>query len=199
MAEEYLSSMLLIIDNYDSFTFNLSHYLQRLGAEVMIHRHDAVTVEEIWELAPQAIVLSPGPCTPQQAGICLELVAAVCGRGIPLLGVCLGHQVIAEAFGGRIMRAHAPVHGKMSTITHDGRGLFRSVPSPFRAVRYHSLMVDPASLPRALEVTAWSEDGVIMGVQHREQPLYGVQFHPESVASQHGHALLSNFLKDMRG
>jgi len=186
--------MLLLIDNYDSFTYNLYHYLGELGAEVQVHRNDALDVQSAMGLDPSAIMLSPGPCDPDQAGICLALIAAAAETRIPLIGVCLGHQAIGQAFGGKVVRAGEIMHGKMGTIRHSGQGLFRGVPSPFAATRYHSLIVERASLPEALEVTADLEDGTIMGLQHRDLPIHGVQFHPESIASEHGRALLSNFL-----
>lgn len=186
--------MYLLIDNYDSFTYNLFHYLGELGAKVDVRRNDAVTVEEALALDPAGIVLSPGPCDPDKAGICLDLVKAAAGK-VPLLGVCLGHQAIGQAFGGRIVRAPVPMHGKVSSISHGGRGLFAGLPSPLEATRYHSLTVERASLPKELEVTAEAEDGLIMGLAHRELPLHGVQFHPESIASAEGHRLLANFLR----
>ena len=190
--------MLLLIDNYDSFTWNLVHYLGELGAEVKVMRNDALEVQEALALQPQAIVLSPGPCDPAQAGICLPLTRAAAAAGVPLLGVCLGHQTIGEAFGGRVVRCHEIVHGKMGTIHHAGQGVFRGLPSPFQATRYHSLIVERESLPDCLEITAWLEDGTIMGLRHRTLPIEGVQFHPESIASEHGHQLLRNFLEDSR-
>ncbi len=186
--------MLLLIDNYDSFTYNLLHYLAELGADVVVRRNDAIEVQEALAMRPAGIVLSPGPCTPTEAGICLPLTAAAAQAGIPLLGVCLGHQTIGQAFGGRVVRCHEIVHGKMGAMHHRGQGVFRGLPSPFLATRYHSLVVDRASLPPELEVTAWLEDGTIMGLRHREKPIEGVQFHPESIASEHGHQLLENFL-----
>lgn len=186
--------MLLLIDNYDSFTWNLVHYLGELGADVRVVRNDAIDVQAAMAMHPSAIVLSPGPCDPDQAGICLPLTAAAAETGIPLLGVCLGHQTIGQAFGGNVMRCHEIVHGKMGTMHHKGQGVFAGLPSPFRATRYHSLIVDRATLPDALEVTAWLEDGTIMGLRHKSRPIEGVQFHPESIASEHGHALLKNFL-----
>ena len=186
--------MLLLIDNYDSFTWNLVHYLGELGAEVRVVRNDALNVQQAMALRPAAIVLSPGPCDPTQAGICLPLTAAAAETGIPLLGVCLGHQTIGQAFGGNVVRCHEIVHGKMGTMHHAGQGVFAGLPSPFQATRYHSLIVDRATLPDCLEVTAWLEDGTIMGLRHRDLPIEGVQFHPESIASEHGHALLRNFL-----
>ncbi|MCB2127253.1 MAG: aminodeoxychorismate/anthranilate synthase component II [Rhodobacteraceae bacterium] len=187
--------MLLLIDNYDSFTYNLVHYFGELGADVVVHRNDALNVQEAMALNPAAIVLSPGPCDPAQAGICLALTAAAAETRTPLLGVCLGHQAIGEAFGGKVVRCHEIVHGKMGTMHHAGQGVFRGLPSPFLATRYHSLVVDRASLPDCLEVTAWLEDGTIMGLRHRELPIEGVQFHPESIASEHGHQMLRNFLE----
>ena len=186
--------MLLLIDNYDSFTWNLVHYLGDLGAEVKVVRNDALDVAGVLALAPAAIVLSPGPCDPDQAGICLPMVTAAAEARVPLLGVCLGHQSIGQAFGGRVIRAGEIVHGKMGTIHHAGAGVFAGLPSPFKATRYHSLIVERATLPAALEVTAWLEDGTIMGLRHRHAPIEGVQFHPESIASEHGHHLLRNFL-----
>jgi anthranilate synthase component II len=178
--------MLLLIDNYDSFTWNLVHYFGELGAEVKVVRNNAIEVQDALALGPQAIVLSPGPCIP--------LTKAAAAARLPLLGVCLGHQTIGEAFGGKIMRCHEIVHGKMGTMHHAGAGMFRGLPSPFQATRYHSLIVDRASLPDCLEITAWLEDGTIMGLRHRDLPIEGVQFHPESIASEHGHQLLRNFL-----
>jgi len=190
--------MLLLIDNYDSFTYNLVHYLGELGADVLTRRNDALSVQEAIELRPAGILLSPGPCDPDKAGICLGLTLAAAEHRIPLLGVCLGHQTIGQAFGGKVVRAADIVHGKMGVIHHDGQGVFAGLPSPFEATRYHSLVVERDSLPGCLEVTAWLEDGTIMGLQHRELPIHGVQFHPESIASQHGHALLKNFLNEMK-
>jgi anthranilate synthase component II len=185
--------MLLLLDNYDSFTYNLFHYLGELGAKVQVRRNDALSAEEALALGPEAIVISPGPCDPDRAGISLDLVTAAAGR-CPVLGVCLGHQAIAQAFGGRIVRAPTIMHGKVSVIEHDGRGILAGLPSPFAATRYHSLIAEPESLPECLEVTARTPDGVIMAIQHREHPLYGVQFHPESIETEHGHRLLGNFL-----
>jgi anthranilate synthase component 2 len=184
--------MFLLIDNYDSFTYNLWHYLSELGAEIVVRRNDVLTVEQALALRPQGIIISPGPGTPGQSGITVPIVRAA--GTLPLLGVCLGAQAIGEAFGGRVVRAPAPMHGKVSEIHHDGTGVFRGLPSPFKATRYHSLIVDRASLPNQLKVTAWTEDGLIMGVQHHDLPLHGVQFHPESIASEQGKALLRNFL-----
>jgi anthranilate synthase component II len=185
--------MILLIDNYDSFTYNLWHYLGEVGANVEVRRNDALSADEAIALNPQGIVISPGPCDPDQAGICLELVEKATGR-IPLFGVCLGHQSIGQAFGGRIVRAPACMHGKTSTISHTGSGVFSSVPNDFTATRYHSLTIEPDSMPDCLEVTARSEDGVIQGIAHKEFPIFGVQFHPESIVSEHGHAILRNFI-----
>lgn len=186
--------MLLLIDNYDSFTYNLVHYLGELGADVVVHRNDALDVQSALALRPDAIVLSPGPCDPAQAGICLALTAAAAETRTPLLGVCLGHQTIGQAFGGKVVRCHEIVHGKVGVMHHAGKGVFAGLPSPFRATRYHSLVVERQTLPACLEVTAWLEDGTIMGLRHRERPIEGVQFHPESIASEHGHQILRNFL-----
>ena len=187
-------AMLLLIDNYDSFTYNLVHYLGELGADVAVYRNDALDVQAAMALNPQAIVLSPGPCDPDRAGICLALTAAAAETRTPLLGVCLGHQTIGQAFGGQVVRCHEIVHGKMGVMHHRGQGVFAGLPTPFEATRYHSLVVERASLPDCLEVTAALADGTIMGLRHRSLPIEGVQFHPESIASQHGHALLRNFL-----
>lgn len=187
--------MILLIDNYDSFTYNLVHYLGELGAEVEVWRNDALTVDEALAKQPQGILLSPGPCDPDQAGICLDLTRAAAKSGVPLLGVCLGHQTIGQAFGGQVVRAGEIVHGKMGTMHHAGQGVFEGLPSPLEATRYHSLIVDRDSLPDCLEITAWLEDGMIMGLRHKELPIEGVQFHPESIRSEHGHAMLANFLK----
>lgn len=186
--------MLLLIDNYDSFTFNLVHYLGELGAECQVVRNDAMSVSEAMALAPSAILLSPGPCDPDRAGICLEITQAAAETGTPLLGVCLGHQTIGQAFGGQVVRAGEIVHGKLGAMHHGGTGVFAGLPSPLQATRYHSLVVDRESLPGALEVTAWLEDGTIMGLKHRELPIEGVQFHPESIRSEHGHKMLKTFL-----
>jgi len=186
--------MLLLIDNYDSFTYNLVHYLGELGADVMVKRNDALDVQDAMALQPEAILLSPGPCDPDQAGICLALIAAASETQTPLLGVCLGHQSIGQAFGGKVIRCHEIVHGKMGTMHHAGEGLFKDVPTPFEATRYHSLIVERATLPACLTVTAELSDGTIMGLQHNSLPIHGVQFHPESIASEHGHHLLKNFL-----
>ncbi|MYH33710.1 MAG: aminodeoxychorismate/anthranilate synthase component II [Gammaproteobacteria bacterium] len=185
--------MLIVIDNYDSFTYNLVHYLGELGADCRVFRNDAISVEEVLALQPQGIVLSPGPGYPQSAGICLELVEKAADT-VPLLGVCLGHQAIGQAFGGRVVRAPRLMHGKLSAIHHDGDGLFDGLPQGFEATRYHSLVVERESLPEALQVNADTDQGVVMGLAHRERPIFGVQFHPESIASEHGHALLANFL-----
>ena len=190
-------AMILLIDNYDSFTFNLVHFLGDLGARCDVWRNDALTVEQAMAKAPEAIVLSPGPCTPNEAGICLELIAAASGR-IPILGVCLGHQAIGQAFGGEVIRAPVPMHGKLSPVEHDDCDIFAGLPSPFEATRYHSLVVKRETLPDCLVETART-DGLIMGLRHRTLPVYGVQFHPESIASQHGHRLLGNFLDLVRG
>jgi len=185
--------MLLMIDNYDSFTYNLVQYLGELGADVHVHRNDAITVDEVAAWEPEAIVISPGPCTPNEAGICVPLIRRFAGT-IPILGVCLGHQAIGQAFGGRIGRAQRVMHGKVSPITHDGRGVFAGLPSPFSVTRYHSLAIEPATMPACLEVTATADDGEVMGVRHREYAVEGVQFHPEAILTEHGHALLRNFL-----
>jgi len=191
--------MILLIDNYDSFTFNLVHFLGELGAECDVRRNDSLTVDEALALQPEAIVLSPGPCTPNEAGICLDLIAAAAGR-VPILGVCLGHQAIGQAFGGEVVRAPTPMHGKVDNIVHASSDVFAGLPSPFRATRYHSLTVRLDTLPDTLVATAYTEDGqVIMGLRHPTLPLFGVQFHPESIASEHGHALLGNFLALARG
>ncbi|MXX22414.1 MAG: aminodeoxychorismate/anthranilate synthase component II [Rhodospirillales bacterium] len=185
--------MYVLIDNYDSFTWNLWHYLEELGASVEVHRNDTLSVDDVLARKPAGIVLSPGPCTPNQAGICLELVRAAAGR-TPVLGVCLGHQSIGQAFGGRVVRARTVMHGKTSPIQHDGSAIFRGLPSPFTAARYHSLILERGSMPDCLRITAETRDGVIMGIQHVRHALFGVQFHPESIASEQGHALLRNFL-----
>jgi anthranilate synthase component 2 len=185
--------MIVVIDNYDSFTFNLVHYLGGLGADVVVHRNDKITADAVLALAPDAIVLSPGPCTPNEAGICLDLIGKAKGV-VPLLGVCLGHQAIGQAFGGKIVRAPVPVHGKLSDIRHANTGLFRGINGPFKATRYHSLVVDHASMPRELVTNAETDDGLVMGLMHASLPIHGVQFHPESIASEHGHLILKNFL-----
>ena len=190
--------MLLLIDNYDSFTYNLVHYLGELGADVQVHRNDALDVQQAMALNPQGILLSPGPCDPDQAGICLAMVQAAAETRTPLMGVCLGHQTIGQAFGGKVVRCHEIVHGKMGTMHHKGTGLFAGLPSPFEATRYHSLVVERQSLPDCLNITAELADGTIMGLQHESLPIHGVQFHPESIASEHGHKLLQNFLDDMK-
>ena len=190
--------MLLLIDNYDSFTYNLVHYLGELGAEVVVKRNDALNVQEAMAMAPAGILLSPGPCDPDQAGICLALTEAAAETRTPLMGVCLGHQTIGQAFGGKVVRCHEIVHGKMGEIQHTGKGIFAGVPSPFKATRYHSLVVDRETLPKCLEVTAEHEDGTIMGLLRRELPVHGVQFHPESIASEHGHMMLKNFLDELK-
>ena len=189
--------MLLLIDNYDSFTYNLVHYLGTLGTEIEIRRNDAINVQEAMAMKPAGILLSPGPCDPDQAGVCLALTKAAAETRTPLLGVCLGHQSIGQAFGGNVVRCHEIVHGKMGTMHHTGRGLFKDLPTPYEATRYHSLIVERDTLPRVLEVTAELEDGTIMGLQHRDLPIHGVQFHPESIRSEHGHALLQNFVNEM--
>ncbi|MCZ0961254.1 anthranilate synthase component II [Paracoccus benzoatiresistens] len=186
--------MILLIDNYDSFTWNLVHYLAEAGAEVVVRRNDALTVEEALAMAPDGIVISPGPCDPAQAGICLDLIRAAADRAIPLFGVCLGHQAIGEAFGGKVVRANRIMHGKTDAISHDGSGVFAGLPSPVTATRYHSLTVQPESLPNCLRVTATSDDGTIMGLIHEALPIEGVQFHPESIASEYGHEMIRNFL-----
>lgn len=185
--------MMILIDNYDSFTYNLVHFLGELGTEVSVHRNDAITPEEVLALEPEGIVLSPGPRDPDKAGICLELVRLAAGRA-PLLGVCLGHQAVGQAFGARVVRAPEPMHGKLSAVRHRGGALFAGLPSPFAATRYHSLTLDPGSIPDSVAVEAETDSGVIMGIRHREFPVHGVQFHPESIASEHGHDLLANFL-----
>ena len=185
--------MLLLIDNYDSFTYNLVHFLGDLGARCVVHRNDQITVDEAMALKPAGIVLSPGPCTPNEAGICMDLIKLANGR-YPILGVCLGHQAIGQVYGARIVRAPEPMHGKLSRIHHTGKSVFRGLNNDFLATRYHSLTIDPPSMPAALEVTATSDDGVIQGVMHKTHPVHGVQFHPESIASENGHALLANFL-----
>jgi anthranilate synthase component II len=185
--------MIVLIDNYDSFTFNLFHYLGALGAEVVVHRNDKIATRDVIAAEPEAIVLSPGPCTPNEAGICLDLITQA-APSIPILGVCLGHQAMGQAFGGKVVRAPVPVHGKLSLIKHKGEGVFRGINGPFQATRYHSLVVERSGLPDELAVTAETEDRLIMGLAHARLPLHGVQFHPESIASQHGHLILRNFL-----
>jgi len=185
--------MILVVDNYDSFTWNLVHYLAELGAETRVVRNDDLTAAEAWALKPEAVLLSPGPCTPNEAGICLAILDTA-PLDMPIFGVCLGHQAMGQAFGGEVIRAKALMHGKTSPIEHDGRSVFKGLPSPFTATRYHSLAVRRETLPDVLEVTAWTADGEIMGLAHRTRPIHGVQFHPESIATEHGHDLLANFL-----
>ena len=185
---------IVLLDNYDSFTYNLLHYIGELGAEVAVYRNDKVTVDELAELKPDGIVISPGPGTPQQSGICLDLIKKLSGK-IPLFGVCLGQQAMGEAFGGKVVRAPAPMHGKVSDIYHEGRTVFKGLPIPFKATRYHSLVVERSSLPECLEITAiTADDGLIMGLSHKQHNTHGVQFHPESIASEYGHELIKNFL-----
>ena len=186
--------MLLLIDNYDSFTFNLVHFLGELGAECSVWRNDALDVQQAMAMRPEGIILSPGPCDPDKAGICLALTEAAAETNTPLLGVCLGHQTIGQAFGGKVVRAGEIVHGKMGSIHHEEKSVFKGLSSPLLATRYHSLVIERETLPECLEVSAWLEDGTIMGLQHREKPIHGVQFHPESIRSEHGHAMLKNFL-----
>jgi anthranilate synthase component 2 len=189
--------MFLLLDNYDSFTYNLRHYLGELGAEVQVRRNDAVSADEALALGAEGIVISPGPCDPDKAGICLEVIEKAAqgkNRRLPILGVCLGHQCIGQIFGGNMVRAPKPMHGKISEITHTGTGVLAGLPSPFKATRYHSLTIEPDSLPDCLEITAQSDDGVIQGLSHRDLPIHGVQFHPESISSEHGHQLIQNFL-----
>ena len=187
--------MFLLIDNYDSFVYNLYHYLGELGARVEVVRNDAITADEALARAPQGIVISPGPCDPDRAGICLDLIGKAAGR-MPMLGVCLGHQAIGQVFGGRVGRGPVPMHGKVSAIRHRATGVFADLPTPLEATRYHSLIVDRSGFPEdVLEITAETDDGIVMGLQHRELPIHGVQFHPESIASEHGHAILRNFLR----
>lgn len=190
--------MIVLIDNYDSFTFNLVHFLGELGAVCEVRRNDKITPEEVLAMRPDGIVLSPGPCTPNEAGICLDLVAAAAGR-VPLLGVCLGHQAIGQAFGGDVIRAPEPVHGKTSNVYHADSDVFSGLPDPFTATRYHSLIVDKATMPDTLEMTAWTDDGIIMGLRHKVLPVFGVQFHPESIATSHGRDILKNFLNITQG
>jgi anthranilate synthase component II len=185
--------MIVLIDNYDSFTFNLFHYLGGLGADVVVHRNDKISTADVIAAAPEAIVLSPGPCTPNEAGICLEVVAKASST-IPILGVCLGHQAIGQSFGGKVVRAPTLVHGKLSSIKHRGEGVFRGINGPFQATRYHSLVVERATMPSELGIVAETNDGLVMGVAHSRLPVHGVQFHPESIASEHGHLILKNFL-----
>lgn len=186
--------MFILIDNYDSFTYNLYHYLGELGAEIEVHRNDQITVDEVMAKAPQGIILSPGPCDPDRAGICLDLIKAAAEKKMPLLGVCLGHQAIGQAFGGKVIRGPKPMHGKVSPVHHRNKSVFQDLPNDFDATRYHSLVVERESFPDSLEVTAETGDGVIMGLCHKSLPIAGVQFHPESIASEHGHKLLANFL-----
>lgn len=190
--------MLLLIDNYDSFTYNLVHYIGELGWQANVVRNDALNVQEAMALRPSGIVLSPGPCTPSEAGICVPLVHAAADAGIPLFGVCLGHQSIGEAFGGNVVRCHEIVHGKMGKIYHEGKGVFAGLPSPLQGTRYHSLVVDRATLPDCLEVTAELKDGTIMGLRHKTLPIEGVQFHPESIRSEHGHDMFKTFLNQLK-
>ena len=190
--------MILLIDNYDSFTWNLVHYLGEAGAEVVVRRNDAIDVDAALAMNPDGIVISPGPCAPVQSGICLDLIRAAAETELPLFGVCLGHQAIGEAFGGKVVRANRILHGKVDAISHDGTGVFRDLPSPLNATRYHSLTVEPESLPNCLRVTATSDDGTIMGFLHEGLPIEGVQFHPESIASEHGHDMIRNFLDRCR-
>jgi anthranilate synthase component 2 len=189
--------VLLLIDNYDSFTYNLFHYLGELGADVRVVRNDEISAAEALAMKPEGIVLSPGPCTPNEAGICLDVIKQADGR-MPILGVCLGHQAIGQVYGGDVVRAPEPMHGKLSRVHHTGKSVFRGLNNDFLATRYHSLTIDPPSMPAMLEVTATSEDGVIQGVMHKTHPVHGVQFHPESIASENGHALLANFLQIAR-
>jgi anthranilate synthase component 2 len=186
--------MIVLIDNYDSFTFNLVHYLGGLGADVVVHRNDKISPAEVMALEPDGIVLSPGPCTPTEAGICLDLIAKA-SSSVPILGVCLGHQAIGQAFGGKVVRAPLPVHGKLSEISHSNSGVFHGINDPFKATRYHSLVVERATMPAALIPNAQTDDGLVMGLMHENLPVHGVQFHPESIASEHGHLMLKNFLE----
>ena len=192
--------MFLLIDNYDSFTYNLVHYLGEMGAEVVVKRNDSLSADEALGLGAQGIVISPGPCDPDRSGICLDLIVKNADDGAtPMLGVCLGHQAVAQAFGGKVVRAPAPMHGKVSKISHQGKSVLKNLPDPLTATRYHSLIVEKESLPSCLEVTAESDDGLIMGLAHKELPVHGVQFHPESIATEHGHRLLGNFLELVTG
>ncbi len=188
---------ILLIDNYDSFTYNLVHYLQQLGAKVDVVRNDALSVADVYGRKPNGVVISPGPCSPNEAGICVELIKAAADKPLPILGVCLGHQAIGQAFGGNVIRAPYVMHGKTSRVRHKNMGVFSGLANPFTATRYHSLIVERSSLPSSLVITAETEDGIIMGLQHESLPIHGVQFHPESIASEHGHDLLSNFLKSL--
>lgn len=189
---------ILLLDNYDSFTYNLVHYLGELKQKVEVVRNDELTADQVIAKKPDAIVISPGPCDPDKAGITLELISKAAANNIPVLGVCLGHQAIAQAFGGKVIRADLPMHGKISEIQHKGKSVFENVPSPFNATRYHSLIVEKSSLPAELEVTAETKDGTIMGISHKKHNIHGVQFHPESIASEHGHKLIENFLKKVK-
>jgi anthranilate synthase component 2 len=192
--------MFLLIDNYDSFTYNLVHYLGEMGAEVVVKRNDALSAEDALALGEQGIVISPGPCDPDRSGICLDLIRKnATNSATPLLGVCLGHQALGQAFGGNVIRAPIPMHGKVSEITHGGKSVLKDLPNPFKATRYHSLIVERKSLPDCLEVTAESDDGLVMGLAHKELPFHGVQFHPESIATEHGHRMLGNFLEMATG
>ncbi|MBB3773895.1 anthranilate synthase component 2 [Angulomicrobium tetraedrale] len=186
--------MILLVDNYDSFTWNLVHYIGGLGAEVEVRRNDTLTVEEALAMKPEAIVISPGPATPNEAGICLDLIARAAHEGVPVFGVCLGHQAIGQVFGGEVVRAPVPIHGKLSEVKHKGESVFRGINGPIKATRYHSLIVKRDTLPPALGITAETDDGLIMGLSHKELPVHGVQFHPESIASEHGQTILKNFL-----
>lgn len=187
--------MLLLIDNYDSFTYNLFHYLSEVGGDVQVQRNDALSAAAAIALKPKGIILSPGPCSPSEAGICLELIKLAAHDSIPLLGVCLGHQAIGQSFGGKVIRAPQPVHGKTDMITHNSSRLFKNIPSPFKATRYHSLIVEKATMPNELSITAQNSEEIIMALQHKILPIYGVQFHPESIVSEHGHAMLKNFVE----
>lgn len=194
-TDRHNKSMITLIDNYDSFTYNLVQYLGDLKVETRIYRNDAKTPEEILQENPSGILISPGPCDPDQAGICLDLIELCYAKGVPLFGVCLGHQAIAQAFGGKVIRAPEPIHGKTSEITHNNKSIFKGLPSPYTVTRYHSLIAEKDSLPDVLEITAETEDGIIMGLSHKEKPIHGVQFHPESIATDHGHDLLKNFVE----
>lgn len=186
--------MILLIDNYDSFTYNLVQYMGDLGASVVVHRNDKITVDQALALKPRGVVISPGPSDPDHAGICLDMIAACADYSIPLFGVCLGHQALGQVFGGKVIRAPSPMHGKISAISHTGKSVFKGLPSPFSATRYHSLIVERESLPDILQITAETDDGLIMGLAHKKRPIHGVQFHPESIATEHGHAMIKNFL-----
>lgn len=188
---------ILLIDNYDSFTYNLVHYVMELGADIEVVRNDALRVEDVYGKKPDGVIISPGPATPNEAGICLALLEEAAKRPLPVFGVCLGHQAIGQAFGGKVIRAPYVMHGKTSAISHSAQGVFAGLPSPFIATRYHSLVVERESLPSCLRITAESDDGLIMGLQHESLPIHGVQFHPESIASEHGHSLIGNFLKTL--